>query len=552
MAVTFLTNEDKNIIDGQINQLSEDIAERSVTPQMFGAVADGVTDDTEAIQRSIDENKTVFFPEGIYKVTGTIKVYANTRLVGVGSKDNTAINEGASIINHEPTTKQNLFELSLDKSTKASYVYDVIIDGLVLNGSALSQIGIYAKRFSRGVIRNVLTKNFDIGTLVEGAMTATIDNCVLEKNREYGLLFKNNFYADSTGTTTTSFVVNNTYIGQTYYRDGAGIQAYETAIPIRVASYAATDVTFNNCVVESTQKGISLGMGPNITFNNLYVENVPDRIGGNSGVNRVGDKFAVEIGALYADETEKHVVYGKTLFVGGRFCCNLHGETSDNALIWVRKTDATTFNGCTFIGAKQVVGFDDASKFGVRVCLLGCNASSLVDGWGEVGHIICCARSGVTEYAKMKELRFNKGYRLDNTFYRSSSDFIIHSPDGQIFAIDSANTAHFGKDAYSTYKPNLKNAFCYGFGTSANRFEFNANQLATWGMADLDGRMNNLFTQDGSNNMISCFPKLIKVSEGTKSLNSSWGLAIDQETKKLVIETPDGYFDANGELLYSK
>lgn len=37
-----------------------------VTPQMFGAKANGWTDDTEAIQKAIDSGKTVYFPHGNY------------------------------------------------------------------------------------------------------------------------------------------------------------------------------------------------------------------------------------------------------------------------------------------------------------------------------------------------------------------------------------------------------------------------------------------------------------------------------------------------------
>lgn len=40
-----------------------------VTPQMFGAVADGETDDTDAVQAALDTGGMIYFPAGRYKVT---------------------------------------------------------------------------------------------------------------------------------------------------------------------------------------------------------------------------------------------------------------------------------------------------------------------------------------------------------------------------------------------------------------------------------------------------------------------------------------------------
>lgn len=49
-----------------------DLIENYVTPQMYGAAADGVTDDTEAIQSAINESSNVLIPEGTYAINGTI------------------------------------------------------------------------------------------------------------------------------------------------------------------------------------------------------------------------------------------------------------------------------------------------------------------------------------------------------------------------------------------------------------------------------------------------------------------------------------------------
>lgn len=49
----------------------------------YGAVGDGQTDDTQAIQKAIDENDVVFLPEGWYRITNTIRLRPGSRLIGL-------------------------------------------------------------------------------------------------------------------------------------------------------------------------------------------------------------------------------------------------------------------------------------------------------------------------------------------------------------------------------------------------------------------------------------------------------------------------------------
>lgn len=50
----------------------------------FGAVGDGVHDDTQAFMKAIAASATVFIPWGYYRVTDTITLRADTRLIGEG------------------------------------------------------------------------------------------------------------------------------------------------------------------------------------------------------------------------------------------------------------------------------------------------------------------------------------------------------------------------------------------------------------------------------------------------------------------------------------
>ncbi len=62
------------------------------TPEEFGACPDGTGDNTEALQRAIDDltdkcfHGIIFVPEGTYRFSGTVQVWRGIRLMGYGEK----------------------------------------------------------------------------------------------------------------------------------------------------------------------------------------------------------------------------------------------------------------------------------------------------------------------------------------------------------------------------------------------------------------------------------------------------------------------------------
>lgn len=75
-------NEMEDLAD--INQ-RVDYLSNYVTPQMYGAKGDGVTDDTTALQAAVNSGKSVLIPKGNYKITSPIRVPANSSIIGAGS-----------------------------------------------------------------------------------------------------------------------------------------------------------------------------------------------------------------------------------------------------------------------------------------------------------------------------------------------------------------------------------------------------------------------------------------------------------------------------------
>jgi len=55
----------------------------SVKAPPYNAKGDGKTDDAKAIQRAIDEHEIVFVPRGVYRVSRTIDLRPNTKLIGI-------------------------------------------------------------------------------------------------------------------------------------------------------------------------------------------------------------------------------------------------------------------------------------------------------------------------------------------------------------------------------------------------------------------------------------------------------------------------------------
>lgn len=72
------------------------IAGAAVNVKDFGAVGDGIADDTAAIQAALDTTKDVIFSDSVYRITSPLTVYSQRVIGGVGQK---GINRPQSIIN---------------------------------------------------------------------------------------------------------------------------------------------------------------------------------------------------------------------------------------------------------------------------------------------------------------------------------------------------------------------------------------------------------------------------------------------------------------------
>lgn len=68
----------------EIEKLIDDLGERAINVKSFGAVGDGVTDDLVAFNEAIKTGKPVYIPDGVYRVSGGIRLPSNAFIWGSG------------------------------------------------------------------------------------------------------------------------------------------------------------------------------------------------------------------------------------------------------------------------------------------------------------------------------------------------------------------------------------------------------------------------------------------------------------------------------------
>lgn len=139
-------------INGQVNDQRSSAYGGSVVRdvRLFGAMGDGVTDDTEAIQSALDActNGILYFPNGTYLFSNTLYIHSNTHLMG---------NKGYTRIKLKPQQDNDLDELEwrpADGRNKFPAVMTeedstgVIVEGIIFEGDNvyfhdLQQNGLY-------------------------------------------------------------------------------------------------------------------------------------------------------------------------------------------------------------------------------------------------------------------------------------------------------------------------------------------------------------------------------------------------------------------------
>jgi hypothetical protein len=170
--------------------------EQIVSVKDFGAVGNGVTDDTAAIQAAIDSvfntgGGTVYLPTGTYLVSSIVKNWigaVTVRIAGAGKR--------ATKIKKKSGTTTPILNFSSDISVIDTYseLCDLWLEGL---GSA-TEAGLRVTDWARWTLRNVLIESTNKALHSKGALALDVYDCTLQSN-VYGYYCEkstNNIYSN--------------------------------------------------------------------------------------------------------------------------------------------------------------------------------------------------------------------------------------------------------------------------------------------------------------------------------------------------------------------
>ncbi len=240
-----------------------------VTPQMFGAKADGTTDDTVAIQSAIDSGIRVLFPKGVYIVSAPLMITkAGTVLEGVNNYDYTSTLNGAKLKIKASTWSDAFFKF--EHGADNSIIRNLQMEGTLpgLTGAYQPENGIlFDSAVSDEFVAGCCFENLFISYCTRGVSMNSIfktrfENVYVSNCRAYGF-----FLAGKSGVANATMLtlINcyaNTCVRGYYLRR----VSYSSLINCASDNQTVVDYSIETCNTISMQSCGSEGSSGNIIF----------------------------------------------------------------------------------------------------------------------------------------------------------------------------------------------------------------------------------------------------------------------------------------------
>ena len=300
---------------GAVSRTVKNKLQETVSVEDFGAVGDGVTDDTAAIQAALDAASAagggaVYLPQGDYRISSALEIdnytilhgasIHGTRLIPVSGTSQTTLVKNKPNSGQNPSTLHiSIRDLTIDANDEAA-----VTDALVLEGVGRSQVfNIRVRDASASGAHGIrITSYNDGGTYRQASKNSFYDVYVL--NCYNGVI-----QAVASGDPSTSGPTHNTWTGgeiSGYSDKGFNCDAGEgltmTGVRCQTSNNNTVQIRLNddvpclvNCIADNTySSGGESNIGIQVTNNvtDACIINNIGNLGGLSGNTRLDDNGA--------------------------------------------------------------------------------------------------------------------------------------------------------------------------------------------------------------------------------------------------------------------
>jgi len=284
-----------------VTQTLQSWLDQFATVKDFGAVGDGITDDTNAINRALYQlycrevnpqiRRSLFFPAGVYRITDTIYIPPYATLYGEGL-DNSII------------TLQNPAD-----STLVPYVARTA-DSLQQYGANIGSNGAIPPQYI--TITNLGFQNLDQSSSVFLVQDAT--NCRFQNVKFAGPLTQSGLTTELAATACINFASTPTLICNQIVFDGCKMSGAVWGVN---TDQQIQGISISNSNFDTLYRGIVLGTGTvinggatgvritNNLFDNIYAEGI---IFGDVSLNASGYNIFYDVGDHFQGFTNPHTV----------------------------------------------------------------------------------------------------------------------------------------------------------------------------------------------------------------------------------------------------
>lgn len=209
------TDANKNLVSVPFGTTAGTVLEGNalsfVTPEMYGAVGDGVANDTTAIQNAINSGRMVLLSNKTYLVSSTITITDNVRITGHGYLSNITTTTNAIVFTI--TGNNNTFDnFRISGNSAGGAQWGIVADGVAgLTSYRINNLiyNCWLEGLNTGVVsRNMV--GMSSGNKHEGSFT--ISDCIFTSNAcgfraltrgEYNTLVNNKFNSNTIGIELT-------------------------------------------------------------------------------------------------------------------------------------------------------------------------------------------------------------------------------------------------------------------------------------------------------------------------------------------------------------